>query len=268
MFIFRGLKSNQCCEIHKSRTKTAIKSHIFPWTAIQSIVKGLFSPQKQLKRLKRFWALVFHCIQKKKQRHSASNSRISEETWRLSPPTAELIDKEPGSDSRAADVFQERGPISEMFWKLTWRRRRRYCCSGMPPCICGWEAVLVDLWRDSQDFPHGCTLWVLCNRIPLKKKGLGSSRGPLAIFSVSFWKRTCWEVYVWSVSLQDLFLCLCVCVHLTTREDFYCLPGDILFLVTNVRLHSNGVLLEAAAIIMLQRCSQDKCLQCRYCPES
>lgn len=66
MFIFRDLKSNQCCEIHKSRTKTEIKSHIFPWTVIHSIVKGLFFPKKQLKRLKRFWALVYHFIKKKK----------------------------------------------------------------------------------------------------------------------------------------------------------------------------------------------------------
>lgn len=209
---------------------------------------------------------MYHFIQKKKQTHSASNAQFSEETWRLLPPTAELIDKKPASDWGAPEVFQERGPISEMFWKLLWRRCCCCCCSTAS-CICGWEAVLVDLWRDSQDFPRGCTLWVLCNCIPLKKKNK-KRWGTLAIFNVSFRiKGTCKEVYVWPVSLKDLFFF--VCVHSTAREVFYCLPGDILFLVTNVRLRSNGVLLEAAsAIIMLQRCGQDERLHCRYRPDS
>lgn len=211
---------------------------------------------------------MYHFIQKKKQRHPASNTRFSEETWRLSPPTEELIDTQPGSDSRAPDVFQERGPISEMFWKLPWRRHRRYCCCYSAPCICGWEAVLVDLWRDSQDFPHGCTLRVLCNRIPLEKYTVERSGG-YSQFSVFHFENQLAQKSMFGLyPFRTLSVCVCACVYFTTREVFYCLPGDILFLVTNVRMRSNGVLLEAAAIVTLQCCSQDTGLQCRYCLES
>lgn len=105
--------------------------------------------------------------------------------------------------------------------------------------------VLVDVWRDSQDFPRGCTL-ECCASASLRKKdrrwrGVGGSGGLATRRFLMFHleKRTCREVYVWPASLQDLVLR--VCVHFTTWELFYCLPGDILFLVTNVRLRSNGV---------------------------
>lgn len=120
-------------------------------------------------------------------------------------------------------------------------------------CICGWEAVLVSLWRDPRDFPNGYTLWVSYNRNPQR-----ATHNLVFHFKTNFLGSLSWPL-----SRQDLFFCL----HSTTGEDFYHLPGDILFRVTNVKLCSNEVLLEAAAIIMLHRCSQDKWLRCRNCPE-